>query len=170
MKKLILSLLLVFSINVLIAQNAEVSRDHNGSKTLKGFISKNDLATDTAFTWFSANQKNFTPDQNSLDVLKAKKDSINIVAFGGTWCDDTKQVLPQFYSLFDAAGLAENRITLLGVDRTKKSTQNLSEAFNITNVPTIIIMKNGKEVGRIIEYGKIGSPVKEFGQLLSAAK
>ena len=168
MKNIFLSTLLLLFLNTAFAQQPEISRDHNGSKVIKGFMSKNVLATDTAFSWFNQNKNSYTPDQNALEALKAKKDSLNIIAFGGTWCDDTKQLLPQFYSLFDAAGLDENRITLLGVDRNKKSTQNLSEAFNITLVPTIIVMKNGKEVARIVEYGKIGSPVKELGQIIKS--
>jgi hypothetical protein len=39
----------------------EISRDPNGSKILKGFIAKKELATDTAFAWFVQGQKSFTP-------------------------------------------------------------------------------------------------------------
>jgi thiol-disulfide isomerase/thioredoxin len=135
-----------------------------------GFINKNDLATDTAFTWFNTNQKSSTPDANTVAQLKANKDSISIIAFGGTWCDDTKQILPQFYAAANAAGFPDEKITLLGVDRNKKSIQHLSEAFNITNVPTFIVMKNGREIGRVVEYGKSGYPVKEIGLLLGYTK
>jgi thiol-disulfide isomerase/thioredoxin len=170
MKRLLVLTALVLTSTMLFAQAPEVSRDaQNGSKVLKGFISKKDLLSDTAFSWFQENQKGFTPDQNSIQQLKVNKDSINIIAFGGTWCGDTKHILPQFYALTDAAGFPENRITLLGVDRSKKTIQNLSEAFGITNVPTFIIMKNGKELGRIVEYGRIGMPDKEIGQILASA-
>lgn len=170
MKRLLVLTALIISYTITLAQAPEVSRDaSNGSKVIKGFISKKDLVSDTAFSWFAENQKGFTPDQNSIQQLKANKDSLNIIAFGGTWCGDTKHILPQFYALADAAGFPESRITLLGVDRSKKTIQNLSEAFNITNVPTFILMKNGKEIGRIVEYGRIGMPDKEIGQILAAA-
>jgi hypothetical protein len=38
--------------------------------------------------------------------------------------------------------------------------------MNITNVPTIIVMKNGKEVGRVIEYGTIGKWDKELSDIV----
>jgi hypothetical protein len=55
----------------------------------------------------------------------------------------------------------------LGVDRSKKTIQHLSEAFNILNVPTIIVLKDGKEIGRVVEYGKTGMFDKELGEIIS---
>ena len=49
----------------------------------------------------------------------------------------------------------QDRVTLIGVDREKKTLSHLSEALNVTNVPTIIVLKNGKEMGRVVEYGKL---------------
>jgi thiol-disulfide isomerase/thioredoxin len=57
----------------------------------------------------------------AVAALKGAKDSIYVLAFGGTWCDDTKAILPKFYALADAAGLAQDRITLLGVDAEQKN-------------------------------------------------
>ena len=166
MKQIFVILLVIFSVQVVLAQT-EISHDANGNKVLKGFITKQELATDTAFTWFAQNQQGYTPDQNALQLLKTNRDSVNILAFGGTWCGDTKYILPKFYLLADAAGLSPDRITLLGVDRSKKTIQHLSEVFGITNVPTIIVMKNGKEVGRVVEYGHTGLFDKDLAEILS---
>jgi thiol-disulfide isomerase/thioredoxin len=170
MKKYLFAALSMIIASVSFAQPAEVSRDASGNKILKGFITKQELATDTAFAWFLKNQEGYVPDQTALNNLKANRDSINIIAFGGTWCGDTKHILPQFFVLTDAAGLSQDRITLIGVDRNKKTIQHLSEAFNITNVPTIIVMKNGKEIGRVVEYGKYGMYDKELGEIIAGAK
>lgn len=150
-------------------QNNEVTFEKDGTKIVKGFLNKHDLVTDTLFKWFAENQKGYTPNANAVESFKIYKDSINIIAFGGTWCGDTKHILPQFYATVDAAGFPENRITLIGVDRNKKTIQNLSEAFGITNVPTFIVMKNGKEVGRVVEYGSYGLPDKEVGEIIAKA-
>ena len=56
---------------------------------------------------------------------------------------------------------------MIGVDRSKKTIQHLAEAFGVINVPTIIVMKNGKEVGRVVEYGKYGLYDKELAEILS---
>lgn len=169
MKQFILAAIVVFSAQVALAQT-EISRDASGNKILKGFMSKQELATDTAFTWFAQNQQGYTPNQDALQALKANRDSINIIAFGGTWCGDTKYILPKFFVLADAAGLSQDRITLIGVDHSKKTIQHLSEAFGIINVPTIIVFKNGKEVGRVVEYGHSGMFDKDLGEILTGKK
>lgn len=166
MKQFLLIALAVFFAQIGFAQT-EITRDADGNKILKGFVTRQQLATDTAFAWFAQNQQGYTPDQNALRVLKANKDLVNVVVFGGTWCDDTKYILPKFFVLADAAGLSQDRVTLLGVDRDKKTIQHLSEAFGITNVPTIIVMKNGKEVGRVVEYGHTGFFDKDLAEILS---
>lgn len=168
MKNFCVLAILFFSVPA-FAQQAEISHDGSGNKILKGFMTEQQLKTDSAFLWFAANQKGYTPEQNALQLLRANKDSINIIAFGGTWCGDTKYILPKFFALTDAAGFPQDRITLIGVDHNKKTIQHLAEAFAIINVPTIIIMKNGKEVGRVVEYGKYGMFDKELGEIIANA-
>jgi len=155
-----------FSAQAVFAQT-EISYDGSG-KIIKGFMNRTDL--DTAFTWFKQNQQGFIPQANAVQAFQTQKDSINIIAFGGTWCGDTRFLLPKFYSLTDAAGFSQDRITLIGVDRSKKTIQHLTEAFNITRVPTFIVMKNGKEIGRVVEYGKTGMFDKELGEIIAAGK
>jgi thiol-disulfide isomerase/thioredoxin len=167
MKKILLLTAILFSTCIVFAQSAEISHDPEGNKIIKGFISRQELANDSSFTWFLQNQKDYTPDQSALKALRANKDSINIIAFGGTWCSDTKYILPKFYVLSDASGLSPDRITLIGVDHNKKTIQHLSEAFNVTNVPTFIVMKNGKEIGRVVEYGTTGMFDRELGQIIA---
>jgi len=167
MKKILLLTAILFSTCIVFAQSAEISHDPEGNKIIKGFISRQELSNDSSFTWFLQNQKDYTPDQSALKALRANKDSINIIAFGGTWCSDTKYILPKFYVLSDASGLSPDRITLIGVDHNKKTIQHLSEAFNVINVPTFIVMKNGKEIGRVVEYGTTGMFDRELGQIIA---
>ena len=168
MKKIILFAIAVFSASFLFAQSSvEVSRDPNGSKILKGFMTKKELVSDTAFSWFVQGQKSFTPNADVVKQYAAAKDSVSFIVFGGTWCEDTKHLLPNFMATADAAGVPANHLTLIGVDRDKKTLFNLEEAFNVTLVPTIIVMKKGKEIGRVVEYGRIGAPEKEVGQIIA---
>jgi hypothetical protein len=98
--------------------------------------------------------------------MEAAKNRIHFVVFGGTWCDDTQYILPRFFKWAALSGLPDQSITLLGVDRDKKTIGQLSAAFRITNVPTIIVMQNGKETGRVVEYGKSGKWDEELRALL----
>lgn len=170
MKNILLIALSALSFQSLPAQSAaDTSRDSQGYKVVKGFFLKKQLVSDTAFAWFAQNQKSYTPAADVVRNFSAGKDAVNLVVFGGTWCDDTRQILPRFFAIADAAGFPESRMTLVGVDRSKKTLFNLTEAFGITHVPTFVVMKDGKEVGRVVEYGKTGSPEKEVGELIAGA-
>jgi hypothetical protein len=65
----------------------------------------------------------------------------------------------------DVAGFSDDRITLIGVDRNKKTISHFTDAFNVINVPTIMVMKDGKEIGRIVEYGRYGMVEKELAEI-----
>lgn len=170
MKKIPLIVAIFFSALTVFAQAPEVMVESDGTKVLKGFVNKQLLTADPSFAWFAENQKGYTPNAVALQALKNSKDSLRFLVFGGTWCGDTKFVLPKFFALSDAAGVSQDRITLLGVDRSKKTIQHLSEAFNITNVPTIIVLKDGKEIGRVVEYGISGTFDKDLGDIISKGK
>lgn len=146
----------------------EVSAGTHGEKILKGIISRELLERDTAFGWYAENQKGYTPNEEGLTALKSNADSLRLVVFMGTWCEDSHFIIPRFFSLIDKAGFSGDRVTLIGVDRSKKTLGHLTEALQVTNVPTIIVMKNGRELGRVIEYGKDGLFDKELGQVINA--
>lgn len=159
---------LFISGSVFAQGQAEISRDAEGHKVLKGIISRNDLISDTAFSkWYADNLKGFVPQSQAVDALK-KHTNIEFIAFMGTWCGDSHFVIPKFYALLDAAGFPQDKVTLIGVDRSKKTLSHLAEALNIINVPTIIVMKDGKEIGRVVEYGKYGLFDKELGEIIAS--
>ncbi|HEY0678039.1 MAG TPA: thioredoxin family protein [Chitinophagaceae bacterium] len=135
-------------------------------KILKGVISRDLVQKDSAFKWFGRNQNGYSPNAEALAALKAKSADVHFIVFGGTWCVDTQFLLPRFYALTDAASIPANHISLIGVDRNKKTLGNLTETLNIINVPTVIVLKNGKEVGRVVEYGKTGQWDKEIGEIV----
>ena len=139
-------------------------------KILKGILNRQDIANDSSFNWFSQNQRGYTPNAFTVAALKEKGKDIQIIAFGGTWCGDTRNILPKFYSIVDAAGFSDIQISLFGVDTDKKTLGHLAEALNVQYVPTFIVMKDGKEIGRVVEYGKTGTWDKELGEVINSAK
>ncbi len=165
MKKLLLAVLVSFSLTSAFSQGYEVIKEGN-NHILKGFISRDLLEKDTTFKWYASNRNGYTPNADALAALTKDRDSIQLLVFMGTWCGDSHFIIPKFYALSDAAGFSQERITLLGVDRRKKTFSHLTEALNVKNVPTIIVMKNGKELGRVVEYGKYGMWDKELGEII----
>lgn len=168
MKKIIFALMLTLSLaNISIAQNQyEVLVEGKNEKSLKGIISQEVLLNDTSFKWYADNLKGYTPNSNAIAGLKKHADSVQLVVFMGTWCEDSHNIIPKFYTLLETSGFSKEKVTLIGVDRAKKTLSHLTEALNVTNVPTIMVMKNGKEIGRVVEYGKYGLFDKELGEIL----
>lgn len=148
----------------------EELKDGDGGKMLRGIVTKDQITQDTAFHWYNDNLKTYKPDATTVAALKAKAATVNLVIFGGTWCHDTQNILPKYFSVLQAAGFPEDKLTLIAVDRSKTTVGNLQKPFNITNVPTLIIMKDGKEQGRIVEYGKTGLADKELGEMLNGVQ
>ena len=137
-------------------------------KILKGLLNRSVIESDTTFKWFKNNYNLGRVDAAAVDAFKKNGSKVRMVIFGGTWCEDTQNLLPQFYRLADNANYSDSSITLIGVDRNKKTLDNLSEAFHITNVPTFIVMKDGKEIARVVEYGKYGQIDKELGEIVNS--
>ena len=146
----------------------QTSYDTKGRKVLRGLISRADIQNDTAFSWFNKNYKLGRPDAGAVAAFKQHGNDFKVLIFAGTWCPDTQNLLPQFYQLTDAAGYADSSITLIGVDNAKTTFDNLDKTFHLVDVPTFIVMKNGEEVGRVIEYGESGEAMKELGKIVSS--
>ena len=135
-------------------------------KILTGVLTRELVQKDSMFKWFKLNQQGYVPNADAVTKLKSKSNNLHFIIFGGTWCDDTKVILPRFYALADAASIPAGNISLIGVNRSKKTLGYLAESLNVTNVPTIIVLQDGKEIGRVVEYGKTGMWDKEIGELV----
>ena len=169
MKKLIvLGLSVLLTGFHLFAQNQyEISTDaKTGEKVFKGIISRDLIEKEPSFKWYAENQKAYAPQAIAVTQLRKNADSLQLVVFMGIWCEDSHFVIPRLFSLLDQSGFPKDKVTLIGVDRDKKTLSHLSEALNVTNVPTIMVMKKGKELGRVIEYGHDGLFDKELGEIL----
>lgn len=144
-----------------------ISYDTKGRKVLKGLISRADIQSDTSFSWFDKNYHLGKPEAKAVAAFKQHDTSFHMLIFAGTWCPDTQNLLPQFYQLADAANYPDSCITLIGVDNAKTTLDNLNKTFHLVDVPTFIVLKDGKEVGRVVEYGESGDAMDELGKIVS---
>jgi thiol-disulfide isomerase/thioredoxin len=167
-KLFITAISVIFTMAAFSQTQYEVSPDpnHPEIKILKGIINKDLIKNDSAYKWYAANQKGYANPDTAIVGALHRDNGVKYVVFGGTWCGDTQFILPRFFMLQEKAGIADDRITFFGVDRQKQSLGNITSALNIINVPTIIVMRNGKEVGRVVEYGKTGKWDKELAEIV----
>jgi thiol-disulfide isomerase/thioredoxin len=85
-----------------------------------------------------------------------------------TWCPDSKRELPRFFAIMDGVGMDEAMLTMVGVDRTKIDTEGLTAKWSVTRVPTFVFLRNGQEVGRVVEKTPVGATLEgEIARLLA---
>lgn len=114
-----------------------------------GKITENMLANDTAFRWFYIGVNHYQPNTEWLKYITFYRDSFDVIAFIGTWCPDTKRLLPAFYRVMIGSGFPINNIELYGLDEHLKGLGQEVAAYHITQTPTFIFFHNGEEIGRI---------------------
>ncbi len=171
MKKIFFLLILVMIVScstshLINKDNYQIYFDGE-TKNLKGVINRTALEKDTAFNWFKENMKWGQADITAVEAFSKKADKFSILVFGGTWCHDTQNLLPVLYRLIDKSGYPEKKVTVVMVDRKKQALNDLPQQYNLKNTPTFIVLHDGKEVGRIIEYGKYGAIDKELGEIVN---
>jgi thiol-disulfide isomerase/thioredoxin len=137
------------------------------AKIISGKIDRSILESDTSFAWFKENMKWGEAEPSAVEAFKKNADKFTLVVVSGTWCHDSNNLLPKLYRLMDKAGYPESKVLLIAVDRSKHAYKHFEQKYSITNTPTFIVMQNGKEVGRVTEYGKTGDFEKELGQIIS---
>ena len=168
--RLILLLLTVFTFATqqALSQQFEKVPDSQGAVVIRGILTAEWLQRDFELAKeYTGRPPGFTPDAHALQMIRQQADSLQFVVFMGTWCEDSRFVVPRLFFLLDAAGYDKKRLTLIACDRDKKSLGNLTEPFQVKNVPTIIVMRKGKEIGRVVEYGKTGLFDRELGELIA---
>jgi thiol-disulfide isomerase/thioredoxin len=149
----------------------EVSKDpQNGLKTLKGILSRELLLNDAEFAWMKSDISWYKPNAECVTNLTAVKDTIQLMVFVGTWCEDSQIVFPQLLKMLDQVGFNMKRLTVIGIDRQKTTLGSLTQALGVTKAPTIMVLKAGKEIGRVEEFGKYGIYDKELAEVLVKAK
>ncbi|HEX5742811.1 MAG TPA: thioredoxin family protein [Flavobacteriaceae bacterium] len=103
-------------------------------------------------SWFDLFYKDYQVDETIISQLKPHMKDVKIKIFMGTWCGDSKVATPPFYKIMDALQFDEKNIELITVDRKKSTPENDQQGFDIQRVPTIILFRNNKEIGRFVEY------------------
>lgn len=87
----------------------------------------------------------------------------------GTWCGDSRREIGRLFRALER--VPEPRpfaLRLVGVDRAK-TAPGLTEGVELRYVPTIVVRRDGREVGRIVESAPRGIE-RELLDLLTGAR
>ncbi len=132
--------------------NKQTIDEKSGKQMLVGYCDRTAFK-DTSFAgWFYTQYENTEVDLDALEQLTTiNKENIFIKIVGGSWCSDTRTHLPSLMFILDQIKFPAEKYELLMVDRSKKTEDANVDELDIQFVPTIIVYRDKKEIGRIVE-------------------
>ena len=141
----------------------------NGQKDLIGLCKRTALDQAPFQEWFEINYEKYQLTPDLMEKFDRNWEGISLDIFMGTWCGDSKREVPRFYKILDELDFPEENLRLVNVDKTpkayKQSPTHEERGKLIHRVPTFIIYKEGKEIGRIVE-SPVTSLEMDFLQIL----
>lgn len=163
-------LVIIFSLFIIAScknkQEINKTVPYEDTVILLGTADKDGFMQEPFSNWFDTNYSEYEVKDSLVKQIKPLIENIEIKTFMGTWCGDSQRETPNFYKILDALDFKENKHTLIAVNRDKTTPQEFEKDLNITNVPTFIFYKDGKELNRIVEY-PIESLEKDILDILS---
>jgi thiol-disulfide isomerase/thioredoxin len=155
-KSIVFALALLLSVGTMFAQDFVREQDKKtGKPLLRGKITFQNLLKESTCSWLEEGTQAYDPDKAIVEELSTVWKEYRFVIFAGTWCEDTHNLLPKFYKTMLEAGISPYSIEMYGVDRQKRTLQEENKFYKIERIPTIIVMHQKREVGRIIESVKV---------------
>ncbi len=134
-------------------------------KILNGPITKEGLQKLPYKVWFNTNYKTYIVDTDALKNIKRRQlKGLKILVFMGTWCHDSNREIPRLIRVCEELAISD-QLELYGVDVNKTSQLGREKDYDVRKTPTIILMRDGEEIARILEEPEI-SFEQDFEKIL----
>ena len=111
------------------------------------------------------------PNPAAVAALAAVPPGAEVTVYMGSWCPDSRREVSRLWRALDEAGGGiPCTIHYIGVDHTKKEPVALVSGSGLLYVPTLIVRRDGREVGRIVESAPHGVEQDLLALLEGSAK
>jgi rhodanese-related sulfurtransferase len=124
----------------------------DGIDMLVGKITKEELYRE--FPVFKEKAESYSPKAETVEKMRKLSQQTSVILFLGTWCKDSISEAPKFLKTYDLAANPHFSLEIFAVNRKKKDGLGMAERFSLERVPTMIFLRDGKEMSRIVEYPK----------------
>jgi len=98
-----------------------------------------------------------------IQIIEAWPDNLTVDVYFGTWCHDSQREVPKLLKLLSYN--PKIRINLIALDYQKSDPLGDASSRGVKYTPTIIVMQDNIELGRIVERPK-NSLILDFQALL----
>jgi thiol-disulfide isomerase/thioredoxin len=109
-----------------------------------------DKLWETVPVWRSV-MKNYEPNAGAVQQIETSDVDTTVTLAFGTWCPDSKNYIPRLLKALHAAANEKIHVKLVGIDNQFHEPVATVQPKRITNVPTVIVERGGREIGRIVE-------------------
>ena len=109
-----------------------------------------------------------SPDLAAARALATVPPGAAVTVLLGTWCSDSRREISRLWRALDEIGATSGggtagglpfTLTYIGVDEAKREPAAAVAAAGLKYVPTLIVRRDGREVGRIVESSPHGVEV-----------
>lgn len=96
-------------------------------------------------------------DVDAAQALAGVEPGASVTVYFGTWCSDSRREVSRFWRALDeTAGLVSFDVRYVAVDRRDKRPPEMERDLGLRYVPTFIVERGGREVGRMVEVSPHG--------------
>jgi len=106
------------------------------------------------------------PDPGVIARLKKCQAETTITIALGTWCPDSKKHVPRLLKALELAANNYLHIKLIGIGRKLHEPRDIVKHFKLIHVPTVIVEREGIEIGRIVEHPTTTSMEEDLAAIL----
>lgn len=80
-----------------------------------------------------------------------------ITVYLGTWCSDSRREVPRFWRALDqTGGMVPFTVEYVAVDEDKQEPASALEGVHLEYVPTFLVRRDERELGRVVEVAEDG--------------
>lgn len=129
----------------------------NDGQMLLGTQTRDQFLKEPFSEWYIKEHDEYAMDTEAVAQLKKEKlNAHQIVVFLGTWCEDSHREFPRLMKILESTNYPMEKLSIIAVNRKMEAPSGEEGLYNIRKVPTIIVKKYGRELGRIVENPKSG--------------
>ncbi len=97
------------------------------------------------------------PEKTAIAALASVPPGAEVTVYMGSWCPDSRREVSRLWRVLDeSGGSLPCKISYIGVDHDKKEPVAMVAGSGLLYVPTFVVKRDGREVGRIVESSPHG--------------